>query len=106
MIANLTVHERSAGRGACARRPGSFQSWTIRTLDAVRVDGFAPDAMKPDDHMVQFRSSPAGPSGGWHVEIRIDVNHLQYIYGFDSQFDADEWIERENEWMKLLRSKL
>ena len=37
------------------------------------------------------------------MEIRIDVNHLQYIYGFDSQFDADEWIEREAEdWMKLL----
>jgi hypothetical protein len=62
--------------------------------------------MKSDDQALEFRSLPAGPTGGPRVQIRIGVDHVQHIYGFDTQFDADEWIEREaSEWMKLLDAK-
>jgi hypothetical protein len=38
---------------------------------------------------------------------RPNPDQVQYVYGFDTQFDADEWIEREaSEWVKLLHAKL
>ncbi len=56
---------------------------------------------------VEYRSLPAGPNGGWRVQIRFGVDHIQYIYGFDTEFEANEWIEREaNNWMKSLDAEL
>jgi hypothetical protein len=89
MIANPAAREE-LDSGAFSRRSGRLRSST-------------PDVMTADDQAIKFRSLAAGPSGGWRVEIRIGADHVRYIYGFDSQFDADEWIEREaEEWMKLL----
>ena len=95
MIANPRADE--------ALGAGSFRSRTIRSICPRDIDHGAVRSMKVRDSEIKFRSLPAGPAGGWRVEIRIGTDHLQYIYGFDSQFDADEWIEREaDEWMKLL----
>ena len=106
MIANPTAHETLAS-GAPAHRSGFHRSWSMRKLGSAGLEGGTRGAMKPDSHSIGFRSLPAGPAGGWRVEIRIGIDQVQYIYGFDSQFDADEWIERESEeWMKLLRAKL
>ena len=105
MIANPRAEE-ALDSCASARGSSSFQRWTIRSICPIDVDGAAFRSMKQRNE-VKFRALPAGLAGGWRVEIRIGTDHLQYIYGFDSQLDADEWIEREaEEWMKLLGAKL
>ena len=88
MIANLAAQEE-LDSGVFAHRSGRLRSSTSDVMTA--------------DQAIKFRSLAAGPCGGWRVEIRIGADHVRYIYGFDSQFDADEWIEREaEEWMRLL----
>jgi hypothetical protein len=106
MIANPRAEE---ALDSCtpARGSSSLQRGTIRSICPIDVDSAAFRPMKVQRNEVKFRALPAGPAGGWRVEIWIGTDHLQYIYGFDSQFDADEWIERESEeWMNLLRAKL
>ncbi len=92
---------------ASARRPGSVRSWTTRSAWPADVANGAFRPMKVQNNDIKFRSLPAGLAGGWRVEIQIGTDQLQNIYRFDSQFDADEWIQREaEEWMKLLGPKL
>ena len=106
MIANLTAQDGALRPGAAARREGAVRFWSIPILQSVRVD-VGPDKIKSPDRTLEFRSSPAGPAGGWRVQIWIGLDHVQYIYGFDTQFDADEWIEREaSEWAQLLNARL
>jgi hypothetical protein len=63
--------------------------------------------MDRENDGVAFSVEPAGPKRGWRVQIRLGSEHIQYIYGFDSFFDANEWIEREaDEWMKGLAADL
>jgi hypothetical protein len=101
MIENLIAQDGAPQLGAAARRDAAFRLRAIPDRAVARVDR-SPDSMK-SHRTLEFQSSPAGPTGGWRVQIRIGVEHVQYIYGFDTQFDADEWIEREaEEWMKLL----
>ena len=105
MIANRRADE-ALDSCSSATGTGSFRSWTIGRICPIDLDNGAVRPMKVQNSEIKFRSLPAGPAGGWRVEIRIGTNHLQYIYGFDSQFDADEWIEQEaDEWMKLLGPK-
>ena len=64
-------------------------------------------AMVREDDGVKFSVVPAGARRGWRVQIRFGEERIQYIYGFDSPFDANEWIEREaDEWMKGLGAEL
>ena len=59
--------------------------------------------MDRENDGVAFSVLPAGPKRGWRIQIRLGGEHIQYIYGFDSLFDANEWIEREADgWMKDL----
>jgi hypothetical protein len=64
-------------------------------------------AMVREKDGVTFSVVSAGARRGWRVQIRFGGERIQYIYGFDSPFDANEWIEREAaEWMKGLGAEL
>ena len=63
--------------------------------------------MVREEDSVTFLVAPAGARRGWRVQIRFGSERIQYIYGFDSPFDANERIEREaDEWMKGLGAEL
>jgi hypothetical protein len=63
--------------------------------------------MDRENDCVAFSVVPAGHKRGWRVQIRFGGEHIQYIYGFDSLFDAQEWIEREADgWMNGLAADL
>jgi hypothetical protein len=56
---------------------------------------------------VEFSIVSAGPSGGWRVQIRLAADHIQYIYGFDTQLEATEWVEcQAGSWLKALQAEL
>jgi hypothetical protein len=62
--------------------------------------------MVREDDGVKLSVLPAGARRGWRVQIRFGGERIR-IYGFDSPFDANEWIEREaDEWMKGLGAEL
>jgi len=54
-----------------------------------------------------FEVVPSKAGAGWNVMIQLRSDRVQYVCGFDTELEADDWIRRDaSGWLRALDAKL
>jgi hypothetical protein len=59
------------------------------------------------DEITILRAVPAQAGDGWRILIQWVSGRIQYVNGFESRQDAENWITNDaNNWLRALDTQL